>query len=337
MVRVGMVGFGNIAQAHRQAYWDLEAKGVPVKLVAVCDIDPSKYTTLLSKRVAEGQSPGLEGIRCYDHMDKMADAEQLDLVDICVPTPVHAPAAIHMLERGYHVLSEKPMARRYSDCLQMLEAAGAAGRRLMIGQCVRFFPEYQYLQEVVKDGRYGQVLSAFFDRLAGGMSADRPLTWFGDYAQSGGALLDLHIHDIDMTRWLFGEPVSVCCTGRGLRTKFDAVNSQLHYGDEKLVNLTADWSLSGPYPFTARYRVNLEGATLIGENGAVTVYLRDGESFQPALTGGTGIANELEYLVGLIESGGENYKNPPESAAQTVKLAEALCQSAEKGGEQVFL
>ena len=76
---------------------------------------------------------------------------------------------------------------------------------------------------------------------------------------------------------------------------------------------------------------------LIGENGAVTVYLRDGESFQPALTGGTGIANEIEYLVGLIESGGENYKNPPESAAQTVKLAEALCQSAEKGGEQVFL
>jgi len=335
-----MVGFGNIAQAHLAAYHTLEKEGKDIKLVALCDIDPSKYLSRSQAGspgyIPDGESGSIEGIHCYDHMDKMADNEELDMVDICVPTYRHAECAIHMLERGYHVLSEKPMARTYGDCLKMIDAAKKNNRYLMIGQCVRFYPEFRYMKQAIDDGRFGKVLSARFERIFGGATKAKGgnKTWFADYNLSGGGMLDLHIHDIDLTRYLFGNPTAVCSTGIGFNTKFDCVDSKLMYADGKVVSAAADWSLCKGISFTATARVACEEATMIYSGGKLTVYQRDG-SIIDDIAPRDGITSEIDYLTDIIAKGEPNRLNPPESAAETVRLVEMLARSAEDGGARL--
>ena len=83
----------------------------------------------------------------------MLAAGGFDIVDITLPTPLHPKMSIAALKAGYHVLCEKPMALTLGDCDAMLAAARKAKRRLLVAQCVRFFPEYAALREMVRDGR----------------------------------------------------------------------------------------------------------------------------------------------------------------------------------------
>lgn len=333
MIKVGIIGFGGIAQAHRKAYKILEAKGVPVKLSAVCDIEPEKFKGRVRINISENTDTATDVLvaACYTDPDEMCAKEELDMIDICLPTPLHAPMAIRMLAKGYHVLSEKPMARNYEDCRSMLNAAEKAGKQLMIGQCLRFYPQYRYLKETIENGRYGAVISAFFERLSG-----PPIwgwkNWFMDEAQSGGCLLDMHIHDIDMTRYLFGEPKEVACNSTGVYGRYDVVNTRLSYEDDKLVAAVGDWSLPGSFGFRHSYRIHLEKAALVFENNAVTVFEKDGRTYKPDLSELDGITNEIAYFTDILENKGINTVSPAESAAATVKLIEAMKKSADKDG-----
>ena len=150
---------------------------------------------------------------------------------------------------------------------------------------------------------------------------------------SGGCLMDMHIHDLDMIRYLFGEPESVSCRAQDIDSKFDVVYSQLYY-PELPVTAIGDWSQTGTN-FAADFRVAFENATLVGESGGVTVYPRDGGSYQAALSGPDGYTGEIEFFIDSIASGEANVKNPPESAAATIRLIETLRQSALAGGKQI--
>lgn len=211
----------------------------------------------------------------------------------------------------------------------MLEAAAASGRSLMIGQCLRFFPEYMCLKELLKDGTYGRAVSAVFRR----MSAPPVWSWENwlmDKTLSGGCLLDMHVHDIDISRYLFGEPEAVSCVTGDVYSGADIVHSRLFYPGLSVLAI-GDWSQEGA-PFTADYRVALEKATVVCESGVVTVYPRGGTPFTPELCQTGGYEGEIEYFVDLIENGAQNGKNPPESAANTVKLMETLQESAKQDG-----
>lgn len=337
MIKVGIIGFGGIAQAHKNAYKILEAKGVPIKLSALCDIEPEKFKGKVRINITENMDDANDDLNaaCYTDVNEMHTNESLDMVDICLPTPFHASMAINMLEKGYHVLSEKPMARSYSDCLAMLNAANKAGRQLMIGQCLRFYPQYQYLKETIDSGRYGTVISAFFERLSG-----PPIwgfeNWFMDVSKSGGCMLDMHIHDIDMARYLFGEPMEVSCNARNVYSGYDTVNTRLFY-DDKLVCATGDWSLPNPFGFRHGYRINLEKAALVFDNNEVTVFEKDGTTYKPNLSGLDGITNEIAYFTDVIENNRKNIVSPAESAAITVKLIETMKKSADaNGAKEVF-
>lgn len=98
-------------------------------------------------------------IACTD-MDDMLKNEQLDFVDIALPTYLHAEASIKAMEAGFHVLCEKPMALDSRQCQEMIAASQRTGRTLMIAHCLRFWPEYECLKAAVDDGRYGRVTSA---------------------------------------------------------------------------------------------------------------------------------------------------------------------------------
>lgn len=297
----------------------------------MCDIEPEKSKGKARINITEDMDGADELLNaaCYTDVNKMCEKETLDMVDICLPTPLHAPMAIDMLGRGYHVLSEKPMARSYKDCLAMLDAAEKSGKQLMIGQCLRFYP--QYLKDTVESGRYGKVLSAFFERIS------RPpiwgwQNWFMDEAKSGGCLLDMHIHDIDMTRFLFGEPKAVACNVLNIYSGCDTVNTWLFYEDGKLVCANGDWALPDSSGFRPAYRVNLEKAAIVFDKGEVTVFEKDGTVHKPELPKLDGFTNEIDYFVDIIENNRENTVNPAKSTAMTIKLIEVMKKSADRNG-----
>ena len=330
MINVGMIGFGGIAQAHKAAYKALVQQGKNVHLEAVCDIDPDRFQKNTKINIKTDNGLLDEDVHCYTDLDKMLASEQIDLIDICLPTPLHADMAIAMLKRGYHVLSEKPMSRNYIDCQRMLAAAEKAKGRLMIGQCLRFYPQYDYLKQCIDDGRYGRPRSAFFQRLSG-----PPVwgwnNWYMDYEKSGGCITDMHIHDIDMARYLFGEPKAVSCCTQDDISQSAIVHTRLYY-DNLPVLAIGDWSLTG-YNFQHKYSVGFEKASVVFENDQVSVYPKDGGTpFSPDIHPRDGIEGEIEYLIGLIETDSLNQKNPPQSAALSLKLIETMRSSAEQGG-----
>ncbi len=200
----------------------------------------------------------------------------------------------------------------------------------MIGQCLRFYPQYEFIRDLIDQGTYGRVSSGFFERTSG-----PPIwawqNWYMDYERSGGCLLDMHIHDLDMIRYLFGEPDSISCRTQDVQSRMDVVHSRLEYADKPIFAI-GDWSMDG-CTFKHGYRIGFEQATVIFDSQVVTVYPRAGESFKADLAyDEDGIKREIAYFTGLLESGQANLKNPPESAALTVQLAEALRDSALQDG-----
>jgi predicted dehydrogenase len=333
MINVVLVGFGGIAQAHRNSYDKLMNQGLPVKLKAACDINPERFVKAAEINLKIENAGKKSVINTYTDLEEMLAKEKPDLVDICLPTPLHAGTAVEMLRRGYHVLSEKPMARTYELCQTMLEAARQAKGQLMIGQCLRFFPQYEYLKSLIDSNEYGPVRSAVFQRLSGS-----PIwaweNWYMDYDRSGGCLLDMHIHDLDMIRNLFGEPDAVSCRTQNYRSKMDAVQSNFYYPDKPVVAI-GDWSLDGT-GFYHGFRIGFEQASVIFDSNEVKVYPRDGQAFRVDLPyDQDGILREIAYFISLIESSSANLRNPPQSAALTVRLAESLRDSALQGGARL--
>lgn len=332
MLKVALIGFGGIAQAHKNGYATMEKLG-KARLVAVCDIRKDAFErTVAINLKTENKSTGM-AFQCYTDLEEMLRNEQIDLIDICVPSYLHREISVKMLERGYNVLCEKPMALNSEDCTAMLEAEKKSGKHFMIAQVLRFFPEYEYLKSCITDGRFGKPLAAFFDRLSA------PATWgwenwFMDYNKAGGCITDLHVHDIDIARYLFGEPKSVSCRAVDTNSKFDIVQTTLGY-DDVIVTAHGAWA-SHKTRFSAGYRVDFEQATVVLENGKVTVYPNDDRDvFTPELTGWDGYTDEIDFFCDVVSGKIENTRNPAHSAAKTIRLIEAMKESADSQGRFV--
>lgn len=334
MLKAAIIGFGGIAQAHKNGYITLEKEG-KVKLVAACDIRKEAFEKVAEINLKSDTTQKAD-FRCYTDLEEMLAKEETDFVDICVPSFLHKELAVKMLNKGYNVLCEKPMALNSKDCEEMLKAEKKSGKHFMIAQCLRFFPEYEYLKACIDDGRFGKVLGAFFNR-----NSAQPTwgweNWYLDYNRCGGAITDIHIHDIDMVRYLFGEPDAVSCRASDCKTKYDIVQTNLYYGN---IPVTANgcWT-AGQIKFSPYYKVDFEKASVLFEGGKVTVYPEAGagDAFQPELTGHDGYTGEIAYFCDIIEGRTRNEKNPATSAANTIRLIEAMKLSADEGGKRLFL
>ena len=331
-IKVAMIGFGGIAQLHRYAYWMLSKSGVPVKLIAACDSNPEKFRTKtrINLPLEDFEEDGPFG-EYYD-MEEMLEKEKPDLVDICLPTRFHADTTIKLLKRGYNVLCEKPMASTYEDCQRMLQAVNPTINQLMIGQCLRFYPEYEYLQDLVVNKNYGEVINAEFYRYS------PPPFWSGDnwqmnVNQSGGCLVELNIHDIDYIRWAFGEPNDATCCMESRINEMDYVESHFNY-DTCHVKVHSGWTTPED-TFKYGYQVQFEQALLQMQNGKITVQEIGKEPTEVPVTLRDGVIGEIEYFVNILLHNLDNEKNPPESSARTMLLLEKLRDSAEQHSKPI--
>ena len=231
MLKIGIVGLGFMGKMHFRCYKSLEN----VKISAICDVDAKK---LKGSSGSSGNISGAEddldlsNISLYSDFSRMLAEEKLDVVSIASPTFLHASQTTEALKAGLDVFCEKPMALNSLDCHQMANTARQTGRNLQIGHCIRFWPEYVQTKEIIDSQKYGLVLAATFQRL----SLTPTWSWdncFLDGKRSGGAMLDLHIHDTDFVQYVFGMPKEVFSRGLiGPSGDFDHTVTQYLYEDE---------------------------------------------------------------------------------------------------------
>ena len=165
-IKVALLAFGGIAQSHKHGYDILKEEGFPVKLVAICDIDETRFHSKQEINLGAVSRGDLEGIALYTDVDEMLKNEEIDTVDVCLPTYLHKEYTIKLLRAGKNVQCEKPMSLSYADCEEMLAVAKKCGKKLMIGQCLHFHESYDYLRACVRDGRFGKLRNISLERLS---------------------------------------------------------------------------------------------------------------------------------------------------------------------------
>ncbi len=330
MINVGLIGVGGIAGAHLPAYATLDS----AQVVALCDKDPVRARgegREIPLNIPTGGGTAVQAKAYLDYRELVADAE-VEAVDICLPTDLHADVAVAALEAGKHVLCEKPMALTVAECDRMIAAAAQSGRMLMVAHCVRFWPEYLALKAEIASGNLGELLSAGFTRI-GGMPAWSYENWFADPARSGGAILDLHVHDADFVRYLFGTPQSVSSLGVENGNGITHVLTDYRYADGKKVYAEGGWFLSTQFPFQMTFMVRCErgGIVMDGARGPLTVYPDAGEAYQPALPECDGYRNEIRYFLECVANGVQPEIVTAFDARETIRMIHAEMASVRSG------
>jgi len=336
MIRVGIAGLGGMGGVHARCYAALPN----TQLVAGADLEPERR-----QRFAEGRE-----VQVFDSYQAMLASADIDMVDICLPTYLHAEAAVAFASAKRHVLCEKPMALSVADCDRMIAAADTAGVQLMIAQVLRFSPDYALVKEIDDSGRFGQVLSVSATRLGG-----RPMWswqhWFSDPERSGGAILDLHVHDIDFIGCLLGRPTTISAVGTfsgstGADTSFTSMTG---FPGGAVAFAETSWMRGPEFPFVTALRVDLEGGSVALSSASPTGVLvcpADGGAEHPepqqiaAPEGGNtginiddldGYFLEIEYFLECIEKGERPARVPPEASRQAVAICLAAGESIRTG------
>ncbi|MEI5097388.1 Gfo/Idh/MocA family oxidoreductase [Streptomyces sp. PmtG] len=256
-LRIGMIGAGGIARAHLPGWLALGAT------VAVHTVDRSAEK-LADEYAARGHpvtaAPTLDAL--------LADCRA---VDVCTPTPTHKDLALAAIAAGRHVVCEKPLALRAADAALMADAAEAAGVALHPAHVVRYFPAYAALRAAVARGDLGTLAVLRLTRAA---ARPRWAPWFGDPAQSGGVLMDLMVHDLDIARWIAGDVVRVHARTRGAEhatgTGAEVVTATavLTHASGALSQVSGLWGLPDQ-PFRTTFRVAGADGLLCHDSAAV--------------------------------------------------------------------
>jgi predicted dehydrogenase len=311
-----------------------------VRVAAVCDVDENK---LKDTSGMAGNFPGAEkpldftAVELYTNYAEMLAKAKLDAVSITLPTYLHAEHTIKALRKGLHVLCEKPMALDVPQCKRMIAAMNRSGKILQIGHCIRFWPEYVKAKEVIDSGQYGKVKAASFRRL----SLSPVWTWDNwllDGHRSGGALMDLHIHDTDYVQHVFGLPGSVCTRGVfGPSGKLDHVMTNYLYGaNDRVIMAEGGWMMAPSFGFEMSFNIVLERAT-IAYDCTRPVPFRicrgKGEELIPELDKRSGHMLELIHFVKRLKGEAVPKVLTPEDSLNSIKLILAEEKSAIKGKE----
>jgi len=311
---------------HLGAFWKMDG----VQVAAVCTENPAAQTGDLSNTGGNlGRKGGVYDFSTVSKYRRWQDLVQdpaLDAVDICLPTDMHEPVTVAALGAGKHVLCEKPMALTPEECERMIGAAETQQRVLMIGQVLRFWPAYRYLQQFGKGNEFGALRSATFVRRCGIPNWSR---WLPVEARSGGALLDLLVHDIDQALLLCGLPDRVAAKRLG---DVDGVAASLIYPNGPEVRIQGGW-FAADTPFSMSFQARTGRAEL--ELTADGLARNDGAGQRtPIDTTGDGYEAEVSYFVECCKTGQQPELCPPRASAQAVEVA-LLLKEARETGEQI--
>lgn len=330
MLKFAIIGVGGMGKVHLRNVVELVAKRDDVKLVALCDVEESRFTEEIITNLGGDSSPfDLSDFKLYTDVYELLKCEKLDFVISATPTYLHEKIAILCLENDLHVFSEKPMAISLAACQQMINVAQEKGKLLMIGQCLRYSSEYVKLKELIADRKYGNVIRAEFKRYSPTPKWSWQ-NWLLDYEKSGCAALDLHVHDVDFINWTFGVPISVTSFATNAVSKFDSLFTAYNYGDI-LVTSAVDWGFPDSHPFDVSFLVRLDDAVIEMDGINLKVYPHGHEKFILDLKQINPYMAEIDDFISRIQNNEKLEVVTPESAMDTVKIVLAEIDSAQSG------
>ncbi len=305
-VNVGVVGLGVMGAQHIESYRVADVTGASNQLVAVCDADADRRAGLrhVEGNVAVGTDatdrlfdPGL--VQGYESPDELFADGSVHLVSLCTYTDSHVPFAKAALAAGKHVLVEKPVALTADAVRDLADAAADYPDLLcMPAMCMRFWPGWRWLARLVRSGDMGAVRKATFRRVSAAPGWGQ--AFYEDVSRSGGALVDLHVHDADFVRWCFGAPAAVETTG-----SLQEPRTRYHYPDGPEVVAEGGWDKDPNTPFFMGYRVDFEAGTAdYAFNRDIQLRVeRKGKDVEPvALEDGNGYDAEVSHLVRAVHA-----------------------------------
>jgi predicted dehydrogenase len=325
-LRIGILGAGFMGRTHARAY--ARIPGISVAAVSSRHLDKAER---LAHEV---------GARATTDDRSIIEDPSIDAISNTLPTPLHAEPTIAALRAGKHVLLEKPLALRAADGDGMIAVARQTGRTLMIAHVLRFWGEYVSLVEFVHAGKLGRPIAATAARLS------QLPNWAGDWvldpAWSGGAVLDLCVHDFDVLNWLLGAPNSVYARGKQKRPGlWTDVHALVDYGDVTGAVEGSQFMPQG-YPFTSALKVLCEGGVveLLFRAGGTSVEMGGGTSLTVHEAGkaypltprpGDAYDNQAAYFVDCVRKAAAPTLGTPEQARLAVAVANAARRSLESG------
>lgn len=326
MLKIGLLGFGFMGGTHFKIY-----RNIPeAKVAGIYDFEPDRVRKgeITSGNIGDSTAGfDFTGIKITDNPEELINSSDIDMIDICLPTFLHAEYSIKALNAGKHVFCEKPMALNIKDCSDILRAIEKSKKKFMVGQCVRFWPEYVLTKQLLDGKKYGSVISAFFKRVSPSVTWTCN-NWMMDEEKSGGALGDLHIHDIDYIVHLFGKPKEVISQGvRDVLSEnsgFDYVLTRYVFNDSSLVIAEGGWHFHPGFPFDMSFAIRCKKATIIYDMlqpKTLAVFKEDGSVEYPEVSKTTGWDEELKYFISCAVNNRKVEISPPEESKLAVEIS----------------
>lgn len=239
MVKVAILGAGFMGATHGTAYEDIENACV----AAICD-----KNEVLGKEFAKKYHCAYFG-----DFEEMVRVCEFEVADICLPTYLHEAYAELAAKHKKHIFVEKPVTLSVESLDRMIAAVKAADVHMMVGQVVRFWPEYQNAKKLYDSHELGDLKAVYAARLS-----EHPAwsEWYCHAENSGGGLMDLHLHDIDFLCYLLGKARAVYSVGqKNSYGCWNHVNTILTFQNGSSATVEGIMEMTKGYPFTMQLRL----------------------------------------------------------------------------------
>ena len=260
-MRVGIVGSGTMAGVHIDGWQHTDTE-----LVGLYSIDPETSANLTSEN----------NLRSFSSYQELLD--NVDIVDICIPTDLHKDFTIQAAKAGKDIICEKPIALKPSDAKEMIASCQENNVRLFIAQVVRFFPMYRKAQEQIKAGAIGDIGVMRLKRM--GYMPSGFENWYADEARSGGIIMDILIHDIDYALWLAGKAKRVYA--KTIKSNKPEITADyalitIKFENDAMAIIDGGWA----YP-PGSFSTSMD---IAGSDGVIEWNMADANSIKPILKG----------------------------------------------------
>lgn len=325
---VAIIGGGFISNIHAQCY-----KNLGIKIEAMADISEKVRQEFKEKY----------NCKTYSSAEEMLEnvSDNIDLVDICVPTFLHEEFILLALKHNKHVICEKPLSINIDFVENIIDKFENNNRYLMTAQVLRFWTEYLKIKEWIEEGVFGNIKLVSAIRLTQHPKSE----WFYNPKKSGGGIFELHIHDIDFLCYLFGDVKEVYANGsKDENESWDFINSSIKFKNGISASAQGIFGITDSYPFTANMKVigdkataeySLSAGVNLDSDGkqsnSLILYRKGKEPIIENIKSKDAYELELEYFIDCVK----NNKKPEivslDSIKRTIKTINCLIESLESG------
>lgn len=328
MLNVVICGAGFAGKIHAKAYKNLKE----AELKGIFDLKEDNAKKL-SKEF---------NLKIYEKLGDILNDDDVEIIDVCVPTFLHREFIEEALKSQKHVICEKPIALNLKDAEAIINIAEKSDTKFMVGHTHRFYKENVMVHETAVSGKLGKILSCSAYRL--GVKPDWSVNnWIVDGKKSGGAATDFILHDIDLCNWIGGKPNIVMA--QGIKTPngaWDYMDISIDYETGIKGFVEGGWMFKGQWPFTQEHRImgtkgtaqwvskmgkNIEGRNIA--DSTLGIFMKGEKATFPKWEKRDPFEIEIEYFVNCVKNNEPIEVVKPIDSYRALQVSLAAKESAE--------